>query len=234
MLPAEGLSSAIDDRAIAALDAAASTPAFDPDLLRIPAAADMRRQISLVVALLEKLDHGKLLRKQNPISRLVGADVEARLEFELASERVLDAVSQLRVAARNARRLSAKLATATREIATEQQRLETVIADGKRLLDTAAAGDEFHRARFERRLTNIMALHAANQLTVQQIALASQVITSLFDRFTDVETLLLPVWQRQSMALATAVGSDARHAARDFSTTNVALIDFLKQDVNSS
>jgi hypothetical protein len=234
MLPAEDQTSVVDESAIAALDAAASTPAFDPDLLRIPAAADMRRQIALVVGLLEKLDHGKLLRKQNPISRLVGADVEARLEFELASERVLDAVSQLRIAAQNARRLSAKLATASREIATEQQRLETVIADGKLLLDTAVAGDEFHRARFERRLSNIMALHAANQLTVQQIALASRVITSLFDRFTDVETLLLPVWQRQSMALATAVGTDARHAAKDFSTTNVALIDFLKQDVNSS
>jgi len=234
MLPAETLAPCIDEASIAVLDAAASTAPFDADLLRMPAAADMRRRITAVVALLEKMDHGKLLRKHNPISRLVGADVEARLEFELAGERVLDAIGQLRVAAQNARRLGAKLTAAATAITAEQQRLDAVIDGGKQRLASAAPGDEFHRARFERRLSNIMALHAANVLTIEQIALASRIITGLLDRFTDVEMLLLPIWQRNALALATSVGASAKHAARDFSSANVALLDFLKQDVSSS
>lgn len=223
----------IDEDAVEALDAAASTRPFDSEVLRVPAAADMRRQVALVVKFLEQMDHRKLLKKQNAVARLVGADVEARLEFELAGERVVEAVAGLRTAARNAKRVRSLLNASAAELATEQERLEAVIGDAQWLLGHANDGDEFHRARYERRLSNIMALHAANIMTIQQIDLADQVVASLIDRFTDVETLLLPLWQRHMLALATA-GAQSKQAATEFAETNKSLIDYLKQDLSTS
>ena len=227
-----GVLAPIDDAAVAELDAAAVTRGFDEALLRMTPARDMRARIETVVDLLEKMDPAGLLKKQGPISRLVGADVEARLQFELASEKVVAAMRQLKIAAQNGVRMRMMLDEAVREIETDQMRFEVAIMTGRGRLKCAAGSDEFMLARYERRLANITAMHAANILAIEQLKLAKVVLTSLLDRFTDVETLLLPVWQRHVLALASAAGA-SRQAGADFSETNTKLIDFLKQDLSS-
>lgn len=213
------------------LDAAARTTEVDDALLRMTPARDIRARIGAVVGLLEKMEPQRLLRKQGPIARLTGADVEARLEFELASEEVLAAMRQLRVAAQNATRLLQMLERTRSEIAGDQHRLALAIEWGQERLTTCAGTEEFILARFERRLANITAMHTANTLTIEQIGLARTVLTSLLDRFTDVETLMLPLWQRHMLALATSAGSARRKAGQDFAATNTQLIDYLSQDL---
>lgn len=220
----------IDEAALAELDAAAATKSLDDNLLRIAPARDMRGKIDEVVSLLEKMNPEALLRKQGPISKLTGADVEARLEFELASEKVLVATRQLKIAAQNGKRMHATLQAAVREIEADQIRLEAVIVAGRARLADAPGADDFMRSRYERRLANIIAMHTANRLTVEQMRLAETVLATLLDRFTDVETLLLPVWQRSVLAFANSAGSAKRQAGREFSDANGSLITFLKQD----
>lgn len=221
----------LDESSVAALDTAAQSPGFDLDLLRTTPARDMRIQIEATVALLEQMDHRAVLSKRGFLSRLTGADVEARLEFELASQRVLVKVQQLRQSGQNARRVGTLLKKARNELESEQSRLEQVISKAKLLLSASSGADDFVVARFERRLSNIMAMHAANILTIRQIILAEDVLTGILDRFTDFETLLLPLWQRNVLALAHTSGGRARQAvANDFAQSHRALISFLKQD----
>lgn len=231
--PAEPQSAAtIDDAALARLDVAAATRGFDDALLRMTPARDMRARIEAVIGLLRKMDPETLLKKQGPISRLTGADVEARLQFELASEGVLSAMRLLRIAAQNGVRMRMMLDEAGREIAADQERFEAAIIEGRGLLARAHGTDDFILARYERRLANIVAMHAANLLAIEQMKLAKAVLTTLLDRFTDVETLLLPVWQRQVLAFASSAGAARQKAGHDFEEINTKLIEFLTQDLN--
>jgi hypothetical protein len=221
----------LDETALGALDAAAHTIAFDIDLLRTPAARDIRLQIESVVTLLRKMDDRVVLARQGLLSRLTGADVEARLEFELTGQNVLMAIGRLRRAAQNGRHVLGLLVAARADLVAEQTRLEALIAAAKALLTTAAAKDEFITTRFERRLANIMAMHAANILTIEQIGLAHGLLSGLLDRVTDVDTLLLPLWQRNVLALAHAsVGPQQSDAARDFAHSHRQLISYLEED----
>jgi hypothetical protein len=123
------------------------------------------------------------------------------------------------------------LVAARADLLTEQARLESLISAAKALLTTTIAADEFIAARFERRLANIMAMHTANILTIEQIGLAHGVLSGLLDRVTDVDTLLLPLWQRNVLALAHAsVGRQQRAAARDFARSHRQLISHLQED----
>jgi hypothetical protein len=228
------LPKALDEHAVAALDEAANGLTFDLDLLRTTPARDIRTQIEATVALLERMDHRALLRRQGLLSRLTGADIEARLEFELASQKVLAAAGKLREAAQNGRRILALLTETREQLAIEQTRLEQTIAAGRQLLATCPDADDFVVARFERRLANLMAMHAANVLTIEQISLAVGVLAGLLDRFTDVDTLLLPLWERSVLAMAHATGARLqREAAGEFAQCQQTLVTHLKQDAGA-
>ncbi|TCR60579.1 hypothetical protein [Bosea sp. BK604] len=221
----------LDDAAVAELDEAASGAGIDIDLLRSTPARDIRAQIEAVLTLLQDVDHRALLAKQGFFSRLTGADVEARLRFEISAQQVISAVARLREAALAGRRLRRLLAEARRDLDSEQERLQAVIAAAQALLGREAGTDGFARDRFERRLASIMALHAANILTLGQMVLAEGVLDRLLDRCTDVDTLIIPLWQRHAFALAQAAGHQTfSKAAQDFTDTHRHLIAHLEQD----
>lgn len=221
----------LNEDALAALDEAAKGPSFNIELLQTTPVRDISRQIKATVAMLEALDHRGMMRKQGVLSRLTGADVEARLQFELASQGVLAQVRQLRQAALNGKRIRSLLKASRQELIAEQDRLEQVIAAAKRLLTEDPGVEEFVVSRFERRLSNIMAIHASNILTIEQISLSERLLASLLDRFTDVDTLLLPLWQRNVIAVAHASGwREQRAASSEFDASNKQLIGYLKQE----
>ena len=221
----------LDAAALAALDRAAESEPFDTDILSSTPARDMGLKIAALVSLLEKLDHRDLLARQGFISRLTGADVEARLNFELATEKIQVEIEELRRAAKNARHTQTLLEKTRNDLIAEQQRLDEIIDDAKHLLSIGSRDEAFLVSRFERRLSNIMAIHAANIATIEQISLGMQVLMALIDRYVDVETMLLPLWQRNTLALAHAAGTRGEQTAvSDFEDAHNALIRFLKQD----
>jgi hypothetical protein len=79
-----------------------------------------------------------------------------------------------------------------------------------------------------------MAMHAANVLTIEQISPAVGLLTGLLDRFTDVDTMLLPLWERSVLAMAHATGVRMqRDAAGEFAQCHQTLVTHLKQDAGA-
>jgi hypothetical protein len=220
----------VDLAALTALDAAASSPAFDNAILSSSPARDIRTTAEQLIALLESIDLHRLMRKQGLLGRLTGADVEARLVFELASQRVLEMFRKLGKDARAGTRVLDLLADTKLAIANEQLRFEAVINGARSLLRRTKGADQSVVARYERRLSNIMALEASNSLTIQQIELSTMVLASLLDRVTDIETLLLPIWQRNALAIIHGDFSGSRGAIMTtFLDAHDNLIGFLKK-----
>ena len=225
------LATELNEDAVASLDEAARGPSFNIELLQTTPVRDISRQIKATITTLEALDHRGMMRKQGMLSRLTGADVEARLEFELASQTVLTQVRQLRQAAQNGKRIRGLLKASRQELIAAQDRLEQVIVAAKRLLAGHPGAEEFVVSRFERRLSNIMAIHASNILTIEQISLSEKLLASLLDRFTDVDTLLLPLWQRNVIAVAHASDwREQKSASTEFEQSHKQLIGYLKQE----
>ena len=229
------LPSTLCNEAVEALDAAARTHSFDDDLLQTAPARDMRRQIEAMLTVLEKMDPDRVLARQGMISRLTGADIEARLEFELMGKRVMAVANKLRRAAENGKRIRTLLASGKNDLISENARLDAVIDEARQLLSGAHdPSDDFVHARFERRLSKLIAMRASNDLTVKQIDLGAEVLSGLLDRFTDVDTLLLPLWQRNVVALAHAApGKAQRAAATDFFEIHKNLKTYLQQELSS-
>ncbi|MBA9031693.1 hypothetical protein [Rhizobium leguminosarum] len=220
----------IDDDAVAALDMAARSPRMGNNILSSAPARDIRSSANELIGMLEEVDLQKMLRKQGLIGRFTGSDVEARLEFELASHRVADLFRQLSRAAQAGGRIRTILDRTRLELIDEQTRLARVIADAKLLVSQSNGSDLALVARFERRLSNIMAVEAANTLTIQQIELSTSVLASLLDRFTDIETLLLPLWQRNALAIIHGEAITARSSVvTAFLDAHSKLIGFLKK-----
>ncbi len=223
----------MNEAAVAALDEAAKGPTFDLQLLQVAPVKDITRQVAVTVKTLESMDHSQVLAKQGFFSRMTGADVEARLNFELASQSVLLQISQLRLAASNGKTVRRLLEEARTELIIEQDRLNDLIAEAKAFLAANMNAEAFVVSRFERRLSNIMAIHASNMLTIEQISMARQVLAGALDRVTDVETLLLPLWQRNVLAVAhTTDPREQRIAVSKFAESNNNLISYLKQELS--
>lgn len=220
----------LDERALSALEQAAETVEFDTDLLKTTPARDMRRKIEELVVMLKATDHSEFLKKQGLFASFTGADIEARLRFELASQDVISKMGELRRAAQNGRHVCQLLQQAGVELQHEQDRIEQVIQDAKRLLSRTADADDYVRSRFERRLSNLMAVNVANTSTIKQIELAVQVLKTLLDRCLDVDTALFPLWQRNVLALAQAAPPDRQQAARRLIESKSDLMNYLQQD----
>jgi hypothetical protein len=222
----------LDDAALTALDRAAQSRPFDLDLLQTAPARDMRRQMEVVLDLLENLDHRAFLSKQNWFAKLTGADVEARLKFELSAQQIIGSAIALRKTAQNGQRIIGLLGQTRDEILSEQARFERLIEAAKSLIVATPDAEAFTLGRFERRLSNIMALHSANIITLEQIGLAESVVRALLDRFTDVDTILLPLWQRNALAMAHSSTSTERRASSvEFYSAHKHLITYLKEGV---
>ncbi|WP_174293558.1 MULTISPECIES: hypothetical protein [Rhizobium] len=219
----------IDDDAIAVLDKAARSPRLDNDILSSAPARDIRSSANELIEMLEHVDLQKMLRKQGLLGRFTGSAVEARLEFELASHRVTDLFRQLSRAAQIGQRIRGILDKTRLELIDEQARLGGVISDARLLVSQESGSDPALVARFERRLANIMAIETANTLTIQQIKLSASVLASLLDRFTDIETLLLPLWQRNALAIIHGEAKPRSSAVTAFLDAHSNLIGFLKK-----
>ncbi|WP_245339496.1 hypothetical protein [Rhizobium sp. CIAT894] len=202
---------------------------MDSNLLSSAPARDIRASANELIEMLEAVDLQKMLRKQGLIGRFTGSDVEARLEFELSSHRVADLFRQLSRAAHGGGRIREILDRTRLELIDEQRRLAGVISDAKLLLSRSDGSDPALVARFERRLANIMAMEAANTLTIQQIELSAGVLASLLDRFTDIETLLLPLWQRNALAIIHGEAKPRSSVVTAFLDAHRNLIGFLKK-----
>jgi hypothetical protein len=202
--PFAGLNPA-DAAALAAFDKAFEPFAPDPALLEGAPARMLGDALSEFVTALTHLDVDRVARRSGWWSRFTGADIEARLELEVAAHRLSADMHNLAQAAGAARRASAAMKA-------DAVRLAAIAPLHQRLAEQAV---EFARgghsrdpnvARLQRRIANLETMIVSNQLVGAQMGVALEHLATLLDRYADIEKRLFPVWRHHALALAQSAG----------------------------
>ncbi|MGN6209584.1 hypothetical protein [Asticcacaulis sp.] len=179
---------AIDEASIEFLGRAARSVPMPEDSLTQSPVRDLTSAIHDLVNKLRDLNLERLFRSQGPLSQLTGADIEAKMRFDLDVRQVSADVRELQAKAFQANRLRNDLRQTLEAIKGEQGRLRRIIGASRRAIDADPGADPFLLERFQRRLANLQTLEASNEVTSAQIALADVNMTALIDRVTDVTT----------------------------------------------
>ena len=200
----------LSEASLALLDAASAIEPVDDRLLETTPARDLSDCISGLVSSLRALDVKAVVERKSWWRQFTGADLEARLKFDLACKTLRGACEEGRARAKAARDAGSLLWRTARRTEADQQRLAVVVREARAALNAPGAREAPPeiRARFERRIANLMTLEAANALVLKQIELSISTLRGLLDRFMEVERLLLPLWQRTSLAAAQAISPD--------------------------
>lgn len=195
----------MDEASIAFLGRALqSVPMPEESLTQTPA-RDISAAAMALVERLRRLNMDALFRKQGFLSQLTGADIEAKLRFELDVRHITASINDLQTMGQRASQLRAALCDSRTRIENGQYRLERIIDAAQRVLNETPDADPFLRTRFERRLDNLVTLHASNAVTSRQIDLAERNMAVMIDRVQDVIKIVVPLWQRDALAVAQSV-----------------------------
>ena len=162
----------------------------------------MTSAVHNLVEKLRRLNLDALFKTQNMFSQLTGADIEAKVRFELDVRQISHDVKQIQAQCFNARRLRRDLRVTLEQIGAEDHRHQRIIAAAHRALHAANDPDPVLKDRFERRLHNLETLRTSNAVTAAQIGLADTNLSQLIDRVEDATTTLFALWQREAFAIA--------------------------------
>jgi hypothetical protein len=187
--------------------------AFEPDpaLLNGTPARTLVEAMKGLVAALTHIDVERVRRRQGWWHVFSGADLEARLELEVA-------VHGLRRDRLGLAQAAAAAERAARAMRSDLPRLDSTqaahgaLAGATRAWLAEAGSLEGAAGRLQRRLGNLEALHASNRLARAQMALAIEHLEGLLDRYRDIEQLLFPLWQQHALAVAQSSGPAAKGA----------------------
>jgi len=190
-----------DEEALVVLNTGYETRVIDSELLSPERASEMRRGISRALATISSLNVENLIARQGWLQRLIGADIEARLTFELAAKQVESVLETLRISSERARRLLASMEDECVWLRNGQSGLAELIAFGERVSKRDDSRDPSLSDRFGRRLSNLIAIHAANEMAIAQFGLAVGGLKALLDRYTDISTVVVPLWRQHLFAV---------------------------------
>ena len=189
------------EAALGVLDQAYQAPTISTELLSPETASEMRRSISRALSTISSLDVESLISKQGWLQRLTGADIEARLTFELAAKQVDLVLDAIRGSSERARRLVTAMEDERRALQDGQPHLADFIAFGERVVRQDDRSDPSVSDRFGRRLSNLIAIHSANEMAIAQFGLAADGLKALLDRYTDIATVVVPLWRQHLFAI---------------------------------
>jgi hypothetical protein len=203
----EGVSPA-DEAAIAAFDQAFEPFEPDPELLSTAPGRNLSKAIKDFVHSVTHLDIDRVLRHNGWWSRFTGADLEARLEFEIASHKISGDMMQLSSAASVARRAIALMQMDMERLASSGHSHEALAHETTLFL--AHANQALPNvARLQRRLGNLETMIASNHIVGAQMRLAIGHLVGLLDQYTDIEKSLFPLWSHHALAVAQGAGGEA-------------------------
>jgi hypothetical protein len=189
------------EAALNRFDAALARFGPDESLLSGSPARTLTTAMADLVLALTRIDLERVHSRESWWHRFTGADLEAKLELEVAVRCIGGDMQRLAQAAGAAQRASAAMQD-------DMVRLDAAQADHDRLIDATRAflkgadGADETVARLQRRLGNLEALHASNRLARAQMVLAVGHLSGLLDRYRDIEQLLFPLWQQHALAVA--------------------------------
>lgn len=191
----------LEEAALDWLNNAAKAEPIDDNLLSAEGASAIHKAIREALKVVSEIQLHQLLGKQGWLAKLTGADLEARLRFELAAEQVKIALGNLDRAANRSKKLLDLMVKERQRIVSDQQRIEEAISYADHLAQNPLPDDEFLVDRFQRRAASLKAIHLANLMAMEQFRLAEQGLNSLLDRYTDIAAVVIPLWQQNLFAI---------------------------------
>jgi hypothetical protein len=203
----EGLSPA-DEAALTAFDRAFEPFEPDPELLSGAPGRNLSKALRDFVHSVTRLDIDRVVRRNGWWSRFTGADLEARLEFEIASHKISGDMMGLSSAA----------AAACRAIVLMQNDMERLASSGRSHETLAQQTNVFLAradqslpsvARLQRRLGNLETMIASNHIVGAQMKLAIGHLVGLLDQYVDIEKRLFPLWSHHALAVAQGASGEA-------------------------
>jgi hypothetical protein len=198
------------EEALARFDAAYDSFQPDPSLLGGTPARSLAETMAGLVEHLRRIDIDRVTKRQGWWARFTGADLEARLELEVAARSLAEDMRRTAQAAASARHARAAMKADLPNLDAAQEAHQELANATAHFLRKADPADPVV-ARLHRRLGNLEALHASNRLARAQMELAIDHLGGLLDRFTDIEQLLFPVWQRHALAVAQSAAPTHEH-----------------------
>ena len=218
----------VNEATIAAFDAASAV--FEPDerLVSGTPARRLSEQISELVAAVNTLQLSRVRRQFSWYEKFTGLDLKERVEFDLNIRAIHKEMVETTAAADRSRATLKQLKAEFPKLKHIHERQGRLIRETRAFLATAT-GDEFHVSRLKRRLANLEMIHTSNKLTAKQLKLSVRNLTSLIDRFTDVEQVLFPLWQQQALTVCqTPAKLDADpHTLNQFTTVHEKIVHSL-------
>lgn len=154
-----------------------------------------------LVEIMNSVKFNELLNKQKWFHKFTGADLEARLKFEIAVKNVTSSIVTLSNIGLKISHMQNKLLYLRDHIKKTQPKISQVINLAKKILEHNTDSDELLKERFERMLGNIMAFEASNVVTLETSRLALINLQAWKDRIHEVTTVLFPIWQRNAMTM---------------------------------
>ena len=192
----------INAESIERLMAAADVPRLDDTLLASTINTEFRTFLETFLRKMTTLNVEQILKTQNPWSRLTGADIEARLQFELSVLELSEKVQTLAGLKKEALEARQFLADAWRAMQSSQKKLSVEIQSGRDLLKRGTARSDELRSRFVRQLEKIVPLYQSQSMAMQQMKLSAGTLGALIKRAHELETNLLPIWQHNALAVS--------------------------------
>ncbi|NOT39384.1 MAG: hypothetical protein HOP13_02720 [Alphaproteobacteria bacterium] len=194
------------EAAIAAFDRAFQP--FDPDqsLLTGTPARSLSESMDALVVAMTHLDIDRVARRNGWWHRFTGADLEVRLELEVAAHRFDADMARLAQAAADGRRALNGMKGDIERLAAIAPAHEALAEQTIRFLRGANAQVP-NVARLQRRAANLETVIASNRLASAQMAIATDCLSGLLDRYNDIEKRLFPVWRHHALAVAQSVGN---------------------------
>lgn len=218
----------IDAQAIAAFDAAVKPFELDKLLHDQIVRNELGESMAALVDALRKLSFDRLTKRYSWLAKLTGADLQARIEFDLAAHTISDLIDQAYAAARHGGQMLQALQQERARLAELAPQHEALLTTAETLLRGQDPADELV-ARFQRRVANLSAMCNANRLSEAQLDLTMKSVTLQLDRFGELRKLLLPAWQQHALAIAQAVSgsSEEYQQFHRFQEASSELADYL-------
>ncbi|GAB0079393.1 protein KlaA [Pseudomonas sp. PS02290] len=180
------------------------------DLMESGSVSALSSKIAEIITALGDASPEQIAKAPTWFQRLTGAQVEKQVRYQVARKGLDVLIEEAKVHAQGVRDT---LSAINKLIAGNEQEVEELrifIQAGREFLDenpgtgVLPEGDlsfDKPRERFSRKLANLETLLSSHQLSVAQMKLSRAQALGMLDRFGETDTLLVPIWRQNTLAL---------------------------------
>ena len=180
------------------------------DLMESGSVSALSSKIAEIITALGDASPEQIAKAPNWFQRLTGAQVEKQVKYQVARKGLEQLIEEAKGHAQGVRDTLSSISKLIAGNEQEVEELRIFIQAGREYLDEqpdagVVSSDDLSfdkpRERFARKLANLETLLTSHQLSVTQMKLSRAQALGMLDRFGETDTVLVPVWRQNTLAL---------------------------------